>query len=204
MIRLFIFLLICQPCFAQIKLTQLNKQSLPPGIRYTGKIIEAVSWKDKLGDNYVVTTETGKLPGRVDTDMIKSVLHAYHYLKSGDSLRLTWSLFDYVDECPFDVKASFVKKAFAVTDLNKNGQAEIWLTYQLACRSDVSPAEMKIIMYENDKKYALRGETKVQYSEKEFIGGSYTFDAAFKKAAPDFRKYAEELWKKNVVEKWTE
>lgn len=204
MIRAFLLLLICQPCFAQIKLTQLNKQSLPPVIRYTGKIIEAVTWKDKLGDNYVVTTETGEMDDKADEGSRKAALYAYHYLTSGDSLKQTWRVYDHVDECPVDLKASFVKKTFAVTDLDKNGKAEVWLMYHIVCRGDVSPAEMKVIMYEGDKKHAMRGENKVRLSPTETYGGKYTFDEAFKKATPAFRKYAEELWKKNLMEKWEE
>lgn len=202
LLKLFFFLLVTHPCFAQIKLTQLNKQSLPKSIKYTGKIIDAVSWKDDLGDNYVITTETGVLADNDDGGSRKAALYAYHYLTSGDSLKQTWRVYDYVDECPVDIIASFIKKTFAVTDLDKNGKAEVWLMYHIVCRGDVSPAEMKIIMYEGEKKHAMRGENKVQLSPKEVYGGNYSFDDAFKKAAPEFRKYAEALWKKNLLEKW--
>ena len=201
MIRVFLLLLICQPCFAQIKLTQLDKKSLPPGIRYTGKIIDAVTWKDNLGSNYVITTETGIMPAKEEGSR-KAALYAHHYLTSGDSLKQTWRVYDYFDDCPVDVLAAFVNKSLAVTDLNKNGKAEVWLVYRIACQGGVDPSAMKIIMYEDDKKYAMRGESKVILSPTDIAGGQYTFDDAFKKAVPEFRKYAEALWKKHVVEFW--
>jgi hypothetical protein len=196
-----ITLLICHVCVAQIQLTRLTKQSLPPGIRYTGKIQEAVTWNDKLGLNYVITTETGEMPDGKNEGYRKGALYAYHYGTSGDSLRQTWRVYDYVDECPFDLRASFLKKTFSVTDLDKNGIAEVWLMYHVFCRSDVSPAQMRVIMYEGGKKHAMRGQNRVQYSETGFTGGNYTFDAAFEKAAPEFRKYAQALWKNNLIEK---
>ena len=74
--------------------------------------------------------------------------------------------------------------------------------YKTVCHGDVSPSDMKIIMYENDKKYAVRGTNKVQISPKEYTGGQYAFDEAFKKAPEAFRQYAAQLWKKNLLETW--
>ena len=74
--------------------------------------------------------------------------------------------------------------------------------YENQCTSDVSPAPTKIIMYEGNKKYAIRGENKVKISEKEFVGGQYTLDDNFKNANPLFRQFAINLWEKNKLKKW--
>jgi hypothetical protein len=58
--------------------------------------------------------------------------------------------------------ASFVKNTFKINDLDHNGIAEIWLMYKIVCHGDVSPCEMKIIIYEEKQKIAMRGENKVQ------------------------------------------
>ncbi len=34
------------------------------------------------------------------------------------------------------------------------------------------------------------------------MGGEYKFDDALKKAPQVFRQYAEQLWKKNILETW--
>ena len=112
------------------------------------------------------------------------------------------NIYNFIKDCPVDIKANFIKNTFAVTDLNKDGNAEIWVMYKTVCHGDVSPSDMKIIMYENDKKYAVRGTNKVKYTAKDYIGGEYTFDEAFKKAPKVFRDYATKLWKKNILEKW--
>ncbi len=68
---------------------------------------------------------------------------------------------DFAKECPLYIQVNFIRNTFAVTDLNKNGKAEVWLMYKTACRSDVSPANMKIVMYEGNKKYMQEEQTKL-------------------------------------------
>jgi hypothetical protein len=74
--------------------------------------------------------------------------------------------------------------------------------YKTVCHGDVSPSNMKIIMHEGDKKYAVRGTNQVKLSEKEYEGGKYVFDDAFKGGPETFRQYALQLWKKNLMQIW--
>lgn len=72
--------------------------------------------------------------------------------------------------------------------------------YKTVCHGDVSPSNMKIIMYENNKKYAVRGTSRVKVSVNQYEGGEYTFDESFKQGSEIFRNYALQLWKKNLIE----
>lgn len=185
-----------------LKVTSLDKNSLSPRIRYSGKVVHAVRWTDKEGEHTIVTTETGQVASKKSEDGRSAALFAYHYVANPDSTSLVWKMADGVKDCPVDVQAAFVKNTFAVTDLNKDGKPEIWMMYKTGCAGDVSPAALKIIMFEGDKKYAARGKTKVQVSEKEFDGGECVYDEAFKKAPTVIRDYATRLWKQNVLEKY--
>ncbi len=200
---LFLFL-ISQTCFAQIKVSKLDNKAIPKTIRYAGKIVNAVSFTDSLGNNIVITTETGETPSKSapDEGNRDAALYAYHFFVKGDSIKQSWKLNDYIKDCPVDVEARYIKNTFAVTDLNKDGRAEVWLMYKTVCRGDVSPSDMKIIMYQAGNKYGLRGTSRVKVSEKDFVGGDYKFDDAFKKAPEVFRQYAVQLWKKNMIELW--
>ena len=129
-------------------------------------------------------------------------MYAYSYKIIGDQQRLLWQVHDFVKGCPVDIKANYVPNTFAVTDLNKDGKAEVWLMYKTVCHGDVSPSNMKIIMYEGNKKYAVRGTNKVKISDKEYNGGRYTFDEAFKSGPESFQLYALQLWKKHLIETW--
>ncbi|RWY57393.1 M949_RS01915 family surface polysaccharide biosynthesis protein [Mucilaginibacter gilvus] len=190
--------------FAQVKTTKLDKNTIPKSIKYEGHIIDAVSFTDKDGEHIVVTTESGLTASKgADSEGYRdAALHAYHYKKTGTELKLTWQTYDFVKDCPVDVTASYLPKSFAVTDLDSNGKAEVWLMYKTVCHGDVSPSDMKIIMHEGDKKYAVRGTNKVQVSPKEYAGGKFIYDEAFKTGPKAFREYAGNLWKNNLMETW--
>lgn len=193
-------LLLSQIAAAQITLTALNKNTIPKAIKYTGHIINAVKFMDSDGEHFVVTTETGltKSKGQDMEGSSDAALYAYHYKKAGAALKLTWQTYDFIKDCSLDLTAGYLPKTFAVTDLDKNGKAEVWLMYETACNGDVSPSDMKIIMHEGDKKYAVRGTSKVKISATQYEGGKYTFDNIFKMGPEVFRQYATALWKKNL------
>lgn len=100
-------------------------------------------------------------------------------IDAGDGTKLLWRMYDFNTECPVDLEVYFMDKTLTVTDLDKNGVAEVWMMYKNGCHGDVSPVPTKIIMYEGTKKYALRGNSRVKFSEKEFLGGDYSVDEAF-------------------------
>lgn len=198
---LLLFLILTETCLAQFKVTRLDKNAVPKNIQYNGNIVQAVRWIDSAGDNIVILTATEKTQSK-NASGRDAALYAYHYLVSGDSIKQTWKIYDYIKECDVDMDLYFVDKAFAVTDLNKNGKAEVWIMYKNSCHGDVSPVAMKIIMYQDNKKFAVRGTTKVPVSANEYAGGEFTFDDAFKEAPAEFRQYAERLWKQHQVETW--
>ena len=203
-IGLLFLLFLTKTCFAQFNLTKIDKTLVPKNIHFAGKIVQAVRWNDNTGDNIVLLTTTDKTQskGAPDDSYSEGALYAYHYLVFGDSAKQTWRVIDYVKDCPVDMFLYFVDKTFAVTDLDKDGKAEAWIMYKVSCQGDVSPVPMKIIMYEDNKKFAVRGTTRVEPSPKRLIGGEYTFVQAFKSAPAEFRRYAEKLWQLHKVETW--
>ncbi len=198
-ILFFLLLLITQASFAQIKAITLDKASIPKTIQYKGAVVNAVRWTDNWGDNIVIATETGSQPAS-NSEFNEAELFAFHYIVKGDSAKLNWKLYDFVKECELDIKANFINNAFAITDLDKNGKAEVWLMYTTTCASDVSPSNMKIIMHEGVKKYAVRGQSKVKVSEIDYAGGEYLLDEGFKKGPDVFKQYALKLWEKNIFD----
>lgn len=190
----------------QITTTNLDINKLPKGIKFTGKIKTAVRWNDKSGDNIVLTTETGETINKTapSDDYRDAALYAYHFIVNNDSTYLTWKVYDFIKECPVDIEANFIKNTFQVTDLNNDGVAEVWLMYKTVCHGDVSPCDMKIIMYQGQQKYAIRGQNKVQVSDKEFYGGEYKFDKAFADGPKEFLEFAKKMWSKNIMQRWGE
>jgi hypothetical protein len=202
---LFILLALTKSSFAQIKATKLTNGAIPKNVHYTGHVVNAVRYTDNAGEHLVITTETGETAtkGGESGDGRDAAIYAYHYnISNNNAPQLSWQTVDFVKDCPVDIEANFIPNTFAVTDLNKDGKAEIWLMYRTICRGDISPSNMKIIMHEGDKKYAVRGTNQVKLSEKEYEGGKYVFDEAFKNGPEAFRQYALQLWKKNLTQTW--
>jgi hypothetical protein len=191
----------------QIKFTKLDITKLPIDIKYEGKVKNAVNWIDSLGNNVVITTETGIYQSQKfkhEAEGSDAELFAYHFIILKGKAKQTWKIYDFISDCPVDIEATFIKNTFQITDLNKDGVAEVWLMYKTVCHGDVSPCDMKIIMYQGQQKYAMRGQNKVQVSANIFYGGDYKFDNAFTDSPKVFKDFAKKLWNKNIIQTWGE
>jgi len=183
---------------AQIKAVHLHEKDITKNMPYKGRFTDALQYTDKEGTHVVIMTEE-VTDDKDNEDMRRASIYAFSYLENGSSATLQWKMYDFTDLCDVDLEATYKDNPY-VTDLDKNGVAEVWLTYIEACKGDVSPSEMKVIMHEGASKFAMRGTTRVNIGGGKYMGGSYTFDAAFKAAPQSFRDYATQLWKKNVKE----
>jgi hypothetical protein len=190
---------------SKIKILKAGIGSVPGGVKYKGGMKDALRWKDDSGDNYAIICETGVYKGdKQDAEMETkdAEVYAFRYLMKGDNPETQWKIQDFEHDCPFDIVCSFLKNTFQVTDLNDNGIGEVWVMYKTTCTSDASPSVLKLIMYEGNSKYAMRGHTKIKFGEADHVGGDYKFDEAFNAAPKKIRDFALKLWDDNVVENW--
>lgn len=185
--------------------SRIDSSQVPEALKYKGNFKDGFRWKDTTGEYMVITSETGiyrneKFTHEFD-DSADAELFAHCYSLENNQPR--WKIYDFIKDCPVDIVAEFVKNSLSVTDLDNNSTAEVWVMYKTVCHGDVSPSDMKIIMYEGDQKFAMRGESRIQYGidddNKPLIeGGSYTYDKAFQQGPKVFREYAEKLWNKQI------
>jgi len=77
----------------------------------------------------------------------------------------------------------------------------VTVLYKHACRGDVSPAGMKLIMREGAKKYAIRGIMRISPEIDPSGRGEMNLDPTFAKAPRSFRDFAIQHWKKHEIEK---
>lgn len=214
---------------APLAAVNIPADQVPAGLNFRGTVHGAWQWTDKLGENLLITTVVPPAPVTPENENEEQVstveLHAFHYIKTGDSYRLLWMMSDAEKECPFDVSGEFLNDPVVVTDLDNDGVAETTIQYKLACRSDVSPAYMKIIIHEDSVKYSLRGLMWIQASEEERFTvtendmnlekmpkmtdeyealiqrfGRYETEEEFAAAPAGFLAHAKERWKKFVKE----
>lgn len=187
----------------KIEMKPLPTAEIPKNLAHQGKIHFTKTLTDTLGKHTILYCLTGEVEseksktGEQEND---TFLYIYDYLETENGYKLNWKIQDEVRNCMFDLAMGFVDKAITATDLDHNNLAEIWNMYHLTCTSDVSPENLKIIMYEGQKKYAVRGEEFVQYPSDGgtiSVGGTYKMDEAFAKSPKEFRDFAKDLWKKN-------
>jgi hypothetical protein len=204
LLKIIFFLPIISCAQVEIKNSQIIKSDLPSDIFFIGQIKAGCKWSDKEGVHITLLTETGEFPSKnVRYDNYRDAeLYAYDFIIEKDSIRKNWRIYDYVKECPVDMKANFLKNSFKITDLNNDGIGEVWIMYKADCFGDVSPVKMKIIMYQGGQKFAMRGRSKVKVADAEFEGGEFKFDSSFLNGPIEFRDFAEELWNNNLSEVW--
>ena len=172
--------------------------SLPADAGHTQRVI---SYDDASGKNIVVLTEsdvsTRTAPGSPDVRLASKRLHAYGYLSTPHGFDRQWSVTDHVKDCPEYTSIGVRHQAdrLTVTDLDGDGMAEVWMSYELWCKGDVSPNTLKVIMVENGRKHAIRGETLVELPGTAPVGGLGVMDGHFRKAHPAMRSFAREYWK---------
>ncbi|MEO5948136.1 MAG: hypothetical protein ABIP79_15065 [Chitinophagaceae bacterium] len=139
---------------------------IPPALKFKGKLQDAWQWTDKLGDNIFITSYVAPYEHKDEygQEIQSSGIYTFHFVKKNSEYTLLWKMNDGVEDCPVDLTSEFMKDAATVTDLDENGVAETKVQYTLACRGDVSPAYMKLIMHEGTAKYVLQGNRWIKDS----------------------------------------
>jgi hypothetical protein len=173
---------------------------------FDGKFAAGVQWKDINGQNVVVLSESDekvkKGKGEYDDDKRSKELYGYHFIIKDGTAEELWKVQDFVKDCQFDITMEHMNKSLKVTDLDSNGIAETTFIYKLTCRSDVSPADMKLIMHEGKEKYAIRGEMEITLPNGEVYGGKMNADKSFKNAPESFLKFAKKHWEQFNAERF--
>ncbi len=150
---------------------KITAAELPATIPYNGKLEEAWRWTDKLGENFLITSFTephkDKEKNKYSEEGKSAELYSYHFRWKESGYQLIWKISDGKKACSFDITCAFIKNATTITDLDGDGIAETTVQYSLACRSDVSPGYMKLIMHEDTAQYTLQGSMWIQSSAED-------------------------------------
>ena len=207
---------------------RISQNELPNSISFKGNLVAAFSWNDDLGKSIVVFSSVPEYssPKReMNEDEISAELHVARYLNENNNARRTWKWEGGVLNCPFDIVSKFITGSITITDLDKDGTAELCFQAMESCRSDVSPSGKKLLLVENDQIYTLKGlmwlaqtpdhkmeidennvnlenqpKRKEEWEEYSFREGRYESEKEFANAPPIFLQYARSQWLKFVKE----
>ena len=172
--------------------------TLPNGVPPHGTIVAGAQWSDETGDYRVLIEESGKIPGGPDCrpDCFDAEIRAYAFASDGKGLTPIWRAVDFVRDCADDIFVGLLEGTLAVTDVDRDGHAEVSFLYKLSCRTDVSPSRLKLLLYVDSYKYAIRGTTRLPDGS----GGEMNVDASFSRLDPLLREFAIGRWKAHVSE----
>ena len=141
---------------------RLSAAQVPATLKLPGKLLEAWRWRDANGENILLISRTAARPEAKMKNLEHeryTELYARQYVSQGEpNYRELWRLYDANRYCWGDMELGPLPGATAVTDLDHDGYTETTLLYKLSCRTDTSPAAMKLVMHEGTAKYALRGQ----------------------------------------------
>lgn len=183
------------------QILQIGYHDIPRNLPVKGVLVEVLEFTDKNGYNLIICTQTGKFPvsikneeGKYEKLNDRAELSFYHFVKVGDSYKMLAELNDEQNCDGFDLYNGFTKKSLALTDLDRDGVAEISFQVTKSCRSDVSPAERKLFLFEAGKTYYLQGFTTLEDMPSEA--------AAWSDGAPEsaFAEYLKAKWKRFEVD----
>lgn len=144
-------------------------QNLPP---FTSLDSDTLTWVDKKGIN-ILLLEQLEVAIDEENGFSSQTIQATHWLKKEGQLIHHWSYQDEITECPVDLEMKFLA-APQFSDLNNDGIYEIWMMIQKACKGDISPSQVEVIMVDERKaKYFLTAEEQLIFPNGIIYGGSY-------------------------------
>ena len=156
-----------------------------------GEVLSSHPVRDSLGSGHVVLTR--QAASALDMDTL--IIRAYRFNEGAGGPVKVWQMNDGIADCALDTLASFSSWSPAVTDLDGNGLAEIWMSHVLMCNGGVDSADLTLVMYEGSRKHAMRGLTlDTSGSAETFVDDDGRMDQAFLNAPKAIRDYAQSFW----------
>lgn|SRR5690554_2687216 len=160
-------------------------QNLPP---FTSLDSDTLTWVDKNGINFLLLEQLDVATDE-ETGFSSQTIQANHWLKKKGQLTQHWSYKDEIKECPIDLEMKFLA-APQFSDLNNDGIYEIWMMIQKACKGDISPSIIEVIMVDEHKvKYFLTAEEQLILPNGTIYGGSYELQD-FTELPKHYQEYA--------------
>jgi hypothetical protein len=148
------------------KTTSLSQEMIPNDLHFKGALLEAQKWTDKNGENILILSKEGPINGKkMGPDFYTKTfrLFASQYLKTNNFYSLLWTTKDSVIDCDTDMLLDFLPNSTTITDLDNDGITETTLVYRKACRGDVSPSKMTVLIHKGSIVYRLQGRMYSSY-----------------------------------------
>lgn len=163
-------------------------------LSYKGNFKKGYVWDDALGKNYLIVSGTRSSqdiesihPEQRNEGFLVDKLYGYHYVELEEKTRLLWDIKEYSSDGGY-----IWVDDLSITDLDNDDIVETCIAYD--------SKQIKVIMHESDKKYAIRGNIKSATDEYGEAYNKWDYEMygrdSFHNASETFKAHALNLWEK--------
>lgn len=172
------------------------QHQLPRFVDFTSEESDTLTWADEQGVHFLQLKKSEMFLD--EAEMVAShYLNVTHWLESGESRLATWHYADSIVACYVDVEAKFLA-APRFTDLDEDGVYEVWFITQLACKGDISPSRVQVVMVDKEEFFQLDAEQKLIFPNGVTDGGAYQL-GSFVSLPEAYQTYAVEYLFRNYT-----
>ncbi|MFI8560189.1 hypothetical protein E2H86_22805 [Pseudomonas putida] len=170
--------------------------------------IKSVHFRDRDGEAVLVLSRTDgqAVDAQTEQDVDKVVLKATLYARSsdGDAFKARWQI-EQETSCPgLDLDVDFYGDVSDVTDLDKDGVAEVTVASHAFCGGGIEPHDIAIEMREGQDSYTITGQSLITPAGEEPIGGDREDSASLKNAPQYVRDHLNDVWQRIYKRPWSE
>lgn len=170
--------------------------------------LKSVHFRDHDGEGLLVLSRSdgqavdAESEQEVDRVVLKATL--YGRAAERDAFVPRWQI-EQETTCPgLDLDADFYADVSDVTDLNKDGVAEVTVASHAYCGGGIDPHDISIEMREGQKVYTITGQSLISPAGEQPIGGEREDSASLKTAPAVLREHLDGLWQQVYKRPWSE
>ncbi|MFP3864217.1 hypothetical protein SHV42_14885 [Pseudomonas capeferrum] len=170
--------------------------------------IKSVHFRDREGEGLLVLSRTdgqatdAENQQEVDKVVLKATL--YGRTAERDAFKARWQV-EQETTCPgLDLDVDFYTDVSDVSDLNKDGVAELTVASHAFCGGGIDPHDIAIEMREGQASYTITGESLITPAGEDPIGGEREDSASLKAAPQVLRDHMDAVWQQVYKRPWSE
>lgn len=170
--------------------------------------IKSVHFHDREGEGLLVLSRVDGQATDPDTEeeVDKVVLQAtlYGRASAADAFKARWQI-EQETTCPgLDLDVDFYTDVSDVSDLNKDGVAEVTVASHSFCGGGIDPHDIAIEMREGQASYTITGQSLITPPGEEPFGGEREDSASLKNAPQVLREHMDAVWQQVYKRPWSD